>query len=112
MLPGRVNYIALDDQVVAKKLCRIGVVGMNTANMCGGKINLVYRVRAEPFTDRMLIGQVKLGTARDNRLNAVYSKTTANRGTDQPVMAGNKYFAHDAGTLLVIVKGLVAGTFN
>ena len=60
----------------------------------------------------LLIDQIELRAPCNNRLNAICPQPSADRGPDQPLMTGDKNFAHNPGFLLVIVKGLIASPFD
>ena len=61
MPPGGVDDVRLDDQVGVDEIRRIGVVGVDAADLCGRQVDLRWPLFGEKSSDRCLVGQVQLG---------------------------------------------------
>ena len=57
----RLNHVGLDHQVLVDEVGRVGVVGVDTAYLGGGQVDLVWAFGFEEGSDGGLVGQVKLG---------------------------------------------------
>ena len=94
MLPRRVNDVGLDDQVVAKKLGWIRVVGVNAADLRGRQVHLVDIISGKPCIYFRLVAEIQFVATGDNRFYAVRLQPTNDGRTHQAFMACNKYLAH------------------
>lgn len=58
-MEGGVNHIGLDHQIFVNELCRVSVIGINTANFGRSHVNLVWLFGSKKRTHSRLVGQVQ-----------------------------------------------------
>jgi hypothetical protein len=78
MLPGRVYYVGLDDQIVMQEFSGIGIVGMDAADFCSCQINLIDILSLKPGVNRNLIAKIEFRAIRNYRLYTLILQTTTN----------------------------------
>ena len=61
--PCLVHHVGLHHQIVKNKVGRIGIVGVNAADFCGGKINDVNFFVLEKRTHLCLVSKFQFGVA-------------------------------------------------
>ena len=58
---GGVDHVALDGEVLVDELGREGVVGVDSADLGGGQVDLVRSLGFHEFPDGRLVEEVELG---------------------------------------------------
>jgi hypothetical protein len=78
---------------VTDELRRVGVVGVNTADLGGSEVSLFGLFLRKKGVDRSLVGQVQLGVGAGNDVLAPGGLELANNGgTDHTTVAGDVDF--------------------
>jgi hypothetical protein len=54
-----VDHVGLDGQILAQKLCRVGIIGKDAANLRGCKHHRIRFFAAHPVTHSALVAQVE-----------------------------------------------------
>ena len=114
-LPGFMDHVALDHQVLVDEFGGVGVVGVDAADLGGSEIDLVDALALEKGADGGLVGQIKFGVGAGDQVGVTLGLQCPNDGgANHAAMAGDV----DAGIevdfghwLLVMVEGLEAGRF-
>ena len=88
--PGLVDDIGLDHQIDVDELGRIGVVGMDAADLGGGQDHMVDFLMAEKIPHRRLTGEIEFGMAAGDDLPAAEVLQLPDDGrTDHAAMSGD-----------------------
>ena len=81
---------ALDHQIVADEVCRIAVIGMNTAHPRGGQYHMVDAVTLKEIPHGKLLGEIQLGMAgSENVPVSCLAQAAHNDGTHHTPVAGD-----------------------
>ena len=108
---GFVDDVHLNLQVAEDEFGRIGIVGVNAADLCRGEEDILRLFIGKEDFDRMLIGKIELTAILEQQIIESLCPEFADKGrADKAVMAGDE----DFGSVLHIIpsKGAVFEKIN
>ena len=91
--PGRIDDVRLDQKVLEDELGRVGVVGVDAADLGGGKVDVLGPLFGKEGAHGALVGEVELLPGAKKQVAAARRIQSPHQGSpDHPLVAGDEYF--------------------